>query len=185
MESWLHQIVEWREFYSFTGTAAATLMGLMFVVMSLTQQALTNQRTQGAVSAFFTPIVAFFATEIVVSMLVLIPAITPLWLGSGFAAVGVGGSAYMLVRGVHARWRRRWDLDVDDWIWYFLLPAASLCRRHHRRRIRLAFIRIRSLRCGGRNGSIASYRRAQRLGSRSVHVAAAAGKLRHVESLRT
>ncbi|HLI96486.1 MAG TPA: hypothetical protein VKT72_10425 [Candidatus Baltobacteraceae bacterium] len=125
MESWLQQVGEWREFYSFTGTAAATLMGLMFVVMSLTQQALTNARTQGAVGAFFTPIVAFFVTEMIVSMLVLIPGITPLWLGLGLAAVGVMGSAYMLLRGFHARWRRRWDLDADDWIWYFMLPAAS------------------------------------------------------------
>jgi hypothetical protein len=125
MDTWLQRVGEWREFYVFTGTAAATLMGLMFVVMSLTQQTLASRRAEGAVSAFFTPIVAFFATEMVVSMLVLIPAITPQWLGIGLVIVGVVGSAYMLVRGFHARWRRRWDLDVDDWIWYFLLPAAS------------------------------------------------------------
>lgn len=125
MEAWLRLVGEWREFYSFTGTAAATLMGLMFVVISLTQRQLTSARGRGAVGAFFTPIVAFFATEIVVSMLVLIPAITPLWLGLGLAVVGVLGTAYMFARGAHARWRSRWDLDLDDWIWYFLLPAAS------------------------------------------------------------
>jgi uncharacterized membrane protein len=125
MDSWLQQIGEWREFYSFTGTAAATLMGLMFVVMSLTERSLNNERGRGAVGAFFTPIVAFFATEMIVTMLLLIPGITPLWLGIGLAVVGVLGAVYMLARGIHARWGRRWDLDVDDWVWYFLLPASS------------------------------------------------------------
>jgi hypothetical protein len=125
METWLQRVGEWREFYSFTGTAAATLMGLMFVVISLTQQQLTTERGRGAVGAFFTPIVAFFVTEIIVSMLVLIPAITPFWLGLGLAIVGVLGSAYMVARGAHARWGKRWDLEADDWLWYFLLPAAS------------------------------------------------------------
>jgi hypothetical protein len=125
MDTWLQRVGEWREFYTFTGTAAATLMGLMFVVMSLTQQTLASARGRGAVGAFFTPIVAFFATEILVTMLLLIPAITPLWLGFGLAVVGVLGTAYMIARGVHARWRGGWDLDADDWIWYFLLPAAS------------------------------------------------------------
>lgn len=100
-------------------------MGLMFVVMSLSQRALASERGRGAVGAFFTPIVAFFATEIVVSMLVLIPAISPFWLGLGLCIVGVAGAAYMLARGAHARWHRRWDLDTDDWVWYFLVPAAS------------------------------------------------------------
>lgn len=124
MDVWLQRVGEWREFYLFTGTAAATLMGLMFVVMSLSERALASQRGQGAVRVFFTPIVAFFATEMAVSMLVLIPAITPLWLGLGLAVVGVLGVAYMLGSGVRARWRERWDLDTDDWFWYFLLPLA-------------------------------------------------------------
>ena len=125
MESWLQRVGEWREFYSFTGTAAATLMGLMFVVMSLTQRTLMSARGRGAVGAFFTPIVVFFVTEIVVTMLLLIPAITPFWLGLGLAIVGVLGTAYMVSSGIHARWHGQWELETDDWMWYFLLPAAS------------------------------------------------------------
>ncbi|HEV3155086.1 MAG TPA: hypothetical protein VGZ02_14855 [Candidatus Baltobacteraceae bacterium] len=122
---WLHRVGAWREFYIFTGTAASTLMGLMFVVMSLAQRTLMTQQGRGAVGAFFTPIVAFFVTEMIVSMLLLIPAITPLWLGLGLAAAGLFGMGYMLARAAHARWKGRWDLDPDDWTWYFALPALS------------------------------------------------------------
>ncbi len=122
---WLHRVGAWREFYIFTGTAASTLMGLMFVVMSLAQRSLMTEQGRGAIGAFFTPIVIFFATEMAVSMLLLIPAISPLWLGVGLGIAGLFGTAYMLMRGAHARWKRRWDLDVDDWVWYFALPALS------------------------------------------------------------
>lgn len=123
-QSWLHRLDVWRDFYTFTGTAAATLMGLMFVVVSLVQRVLTTEEGRAAVGAFFTPIVAFFATEIVVTMLLLIPAITATWLALSLAGVGIVGVAYMVASGVHARWRKG-DLDLDDWIWYFVLPAAS------------------------------------------------------------
>lgn len=122
---WLHRVGAWRDFYVFTGTAAATLMGLMFVVMSLAQRTLASAQGSGAISAFFTPIVVFFTTEMVVSMLLLIPAITPAWLAIALAIVGALGFAYMAARGAHARWKGRWDLDADDWIWYFAIPAAS------------------------------------------------------------
>lgn len=121
---WLHRLDVWRDFYTFTGTAAATLMGLMFVVVSLVQRVLATEQGRGAIGAFFTPIVAFFATEIVVTMLLLIPAITAMWLGLSLATVGIVGVVYMFASGVHGRWRRG-DLDLDDWIWYFVLPLAS------------------------------------------------------------
>ena len=122
-QSWLHRLDVWRDFYTFTGTAAATLMGLMFVVVSLAQRVLATDEGRAAIGAFFTPIVAFFATEIVVTMLLLIPGITAMWLSLSLAAVGVVGIIYMLASGVHRRWRTQ-SLDLDDWIWYFLLPVV-------------------------------------------------------------
>lgn len=123
-QAWFHRLEVWREFYTFSGTAAATLMGLMFVVVSLAQRAFTTEEGRGAIGAFFTPIVAFFGTEIAVSMLLLIPAITPHWLSVSLGAVGVAGVLYMLATGAHGRWRQG-NLDLDDWIWYFLLPVSS------------------------------------------------------------
>ena len=119
----MHRLEAWRDFYTFTGTAAATLMGLMFVVVSLAQRVLATDEGRAAIGAFFTPIVAFFATEIIVTMLLLIPGITAMWLSLSLAVVGIAGVVYMLASGVHRRWRTQ-SLDLDDWLWYFLLPVV-------------------------------------------------------------
>lgn len=122
-QAWFHRLDVWREFYAFTGAAAATLMGLMFVVVSVAQHAFETDEGRRAIGYFFAPIVVFFATEIAVTMLFLVPAITPHWLGVSLGAIGVAGMAYMLSSGVHGRWRGG-NLDLDDWTWYFALPVA-------------------------------------------------------------
>ena len=121
---WFHLLDAWRDFYIFAGGAAATLLGLMFVVVSLARRALNTDEGRGAVRGFFTPIVAFFATEIVITMLILVPYETPVTLGALLAALGASGLAYMTASGVHQRWRAG-RLDLDDWIWYFIAPSVS------------------------------------------------------------
>jgi hypothetical protein len=123
-QPWFHRLDVWREFYTFTGTAAATLMGLMFVVVSVAQRALATDRGRVAIRTFFAPILAFFVTEIAVSMLLLVPSIAPNWLGAALTAVGVTGIVYMIACVLHVR-RTMGELDFDDWIWYFVLPILS------------------------------------------------------------
>lgn len=123
-ESWLHRLDMWRDFYIFTGTAAATLMGLMFVVVSLGRGILGRDEGGSAIRAFFTPVVAFFTTMIVVSMFMLIPRSTPGVLGVLLICVALSGLSYMFASGAHTRWRES-ELAFDDWVWYVALPFVS------------------------------------------------------------
>jgi CBS domain containing-hemolysin-like protein len=64
-DPWLQQLEAWRNFYMLLGTAAATLTGLMFVVVSLGPQQI-GARTATGVRAFVTPTVVYFTTVLVV-----------------------------------------------------------------------------------------------------------------------
>jgi hypothetical protein len=124
MQEWFDRLHAWREFYTFTGAAAATLMGLMFVVMTLGQPSLATEDGSRALRAFFTPTVTFFVTIIVVAMLMLIPDTAPNALAALLGAVAVGGVLYMIASGAHRVWRAN-DLGLDDLMWYVALPYVS------------------------------------------------------------
>jgi len=115
------KLSRWREFYIFVGGSAATLMGLMFVVMSLGQRALAGEDGARATRGFFTPIVVFFATNIVVTAIFLIPDIGATVLAALLACVAVVGVIYMAASNVLGLWRQS-ELGFDDLLWYVILP---------------------------------------------------------------
>lgn len=113
----------WHDFSLLVGTAAATLMGLTFVAVSLAPDVIAD-RTTTVVRAFTTPIVAFFATDLILSVLLLVPDLPRTAAAAFFAAAGSCGVAYVFSTGAHRQWREL-ELGVDDWIWYFGLPLAG------------------------------------------------------------
>lgn len=124
MLDWPKELDAWRDFYVFAGTAAATLMGLMFVVMSLGQRTLATDEGIRATRGFFTPIVVFFATVIVVTMVMLTPHFEPIALGIMLGVVAIVGLVYMLTSGADRMWRLS-ELGFDDLIWYVALPYVG------------------------------------------------------------
>jgi hypothetical protein len=124
MQEWFRQLHAWHEFYTFAGTAAATLMGLMFVVMTLGQRTLATEEGSRATRGFFTPIVVFFATVILVAMIMLIPDTPAAVLGALLTALAVVGLVYMILSGAHKMWQTS-ELGYDDLIWYVVLPYVS------------------------------------------------------------
>ena len=123
MSVWTQSLEGWHDFDVLIGTAAATLMGLTFIAVTLAPEVIAD-RTSTAVRAFTTPIVAFFATVLVVSLVVLIPGLTPAAAAILFAIIGLGGIAYMLSTGVQRQWREM-ELGIDDWFWYIALPVLG------------------------------------------------------------
>lgn len=113
----------WHEFYALAGTIAATLMGLTFVVVTLAPRVIARN-AEGPVRAFTTPIVAFFATTIIVSLVMVVPDLPAYAAGCALGIAGFIGMAYMYSTGVHKRWREL-ELGIDDWFWYFSLPMAA------------------------------------------------------------
>ena len=122
--AWFQEIDSWRDFYVFIGTSAATLMGLVFVVVSLGKGVLRTEQGRRAVRAFYTPVVSFFTTEIAVALLMLIPKSSPTALGALLCATGAAGLTYMGLSGALEQ-RSSSDLAPEDVVFYIALPFLS------------------------------------------------------------
>lgn len=114
----------WHELYAVAAGIAATLMGLMFVVMSLGQRSLASEEGSRVARSLHTPIIVFFVTIIVVSMLMLMPDTVPTALAALLAVVSVFGLIYMVANGAYTTWREH-TLGFDDLMWYVALPYLS------------------------------------------------------------
>jgi hypothetical protein len=116
---------DWQNFYLLTGTAAATLIGLMFVAISL-GISLVNTQTASDVHIFVTPTLIHFIMVLVIAAVLIIPAHTLYSLGGALGLVGLAGLGHAgtIVRHM---WRRhqREALDHQHWIWRFLLPSVG------------------------------------------------------------
>src|SRR6516165_2603634 len=83
----------WHDFYMLLGTASAALVALLFVAASIGAGFLTPERST-ATRTFMSPVVFHYSTTLLMSLIALIPAHTPISLTVGIAAVAVAGLAY-------------------------------------------------------------------------------------------
>jgi hypothetical protein len=113
---------DWHDFYILLGTAAATLIGAMFVVAALGANFLTRSHAP-QIGTYLTPTVVHLASVVLASAAALAPALDWPSLASGFAAGGGAGIGYSSLVG----WRiaRRREVDWSDQIWYALIPMAG------------------------------------------------------------
>jgi len=113
----------WHEFYILVGTAAATLVALLFVAVSLGAGFLTDERA-AATRAFFSPVVAHFTAVFFIAAVGLFPAhnttIFAVLVGI-CAAVGAAMSVFATVELL----RHGWTNYVQDHLAYGLLPASA------------------------------------------------------------
>jgi hypothetical protein len=114
----------WDTFFIMTGTAAATLTGLLFVVITLCVRLSTTRAAQG-VHAFVTPTLVRFGGVLFQSLALVAPwpSAWPLAIILGLA--GLGGIAYVIVV---VRMLRRLNfvaLDLRDWVAYAAAPALA------------------------------------------------------------
>ncbi|TFU03150.1 hypothetical protein EUV02_08115 [Polymorphobacter arshaanensis] len=119
---------DWSNFFGLTGAAAATLVGLLFVVVTLSN-GLSTSRTREIADASMTPALYSFASVLLQSMIALVPWHSDHLSGLILVLLGVAGTIYR-IGGI--RMRRRVQLSaIDgavDWVTYNLIPvAASLC----------------------------------------------------------
>ena len=116
----------WQTFYVLVGTAAATLTGLLFVVITLMVGQRVRVTAAGtAIAAFNTPNVVHFSLALLVAGLLSAPW-QALWQASLLLGLaGLGGALYVLI--VLRRTRRQTDYRpvLEDWLWHTILPLAS------------------------------------------------------------
>jgi len=111
----------WHDFYVFIGTAAATLIGAMFVVASIGGGFLTRDRSP-EIRAFLTPTVVHLATILLASALMLVPGLEAPSLLLPVTAAALAGLAYSGLVALRLLRRR---IDIGDRLWYAAAPVAG------------------------------------------------------------
>lgn len=123
----------WNEFYLLIGSAAGALIGLLFVVETLTSRYNLETATRAA-SVYTSPLVFHFAIVLALSGVAMVPAIegrtAGLFMAAG-AAAGFGAAGRVIyhlgpgsmIKAAH--WSDIWGYGVGPLISYSLLAAAA------------------------------------------------------------
>ncbi len=125
-ETGVSLLTTWHSFYGIIGSAAATLTGLIFVVITLiagVQRRVSSP--SGGIATFSSPNVVHFGVALLVATLLSAPwqALWPVSLLIGLS--GLGGAAYVVI--VIRRARRQTDYQpvLEDWLWHTVFPLVS------------------------------------------------------------
>jgi hypothetical protein len=115
---------DWGDFYFLTGSAAAGLIGLLFVVMTLTSNRDRSTVLAGT-SVYTSPVVLHFALVLVLSASALAPALTPrgFSLISGAIALVGFAAAVRVIAGIRSSTMQPTPHWSDVW-WYGVGPAV-------------------------------------------------------------
>ncbi len=119
-------LTTWQNFYVLIGSAAATLTGLIFVVMTLIAGVRVRVSSpSGGIAAFSTPNVVHFCLALLVAAILSAPW-QALWnAGLLLGLSGLGGMIYVVI--VLRRARRQTDYQpvLEDWLFHTVLPLVS------------------------------------------------------------
>jgi hypothetical protein len=119
----------WAEFYVLTGTAAAALTGLQFVVQTLfaseSVRMLGAEDPEGGIAAFSSPTVVHLTLALVISSAMCAPWPGFASLRLSLVVIGGGALAYSAIVLRRARAQRSYQPVFEDWLWHFLLPSTA------------------------------------------------------------
>jgi hypothetical protein len=125
MDTSLADLVEdWHDFDVLVGTAAATLVGLMFVAASIGASVFT-EKDRSALKAFISPTVVHFTTVLVIAVVALVPTHEWHTLASLLALVGVAGAVYSVNVWIELFIHRRFNVDIVDRLFYAAIPLVG------------------------------------------------------------
>ncbi len=125
-EAVLAPLAAWQNFYVIIGTAAATLTGLLFVVITLVSGAMGRVSSPlSGIRVFSTPNVLHFGAALLIAALLSAPWPT-LWpAGLLVGLAGLWGVIYVCIVLWEVRHRLSYHLVRSDWLWYTLLPLLA------------------------------------------------------------
>ena len=125
-EAVLSPLATWQTFYTIIGSAAATLTGLLFVVITLIAgRRVRVSSPSSGIATFNTPNVVHFGVALLVAAILSAPwqALWPAGLLLGLS--GLGGVIYVII--VLRRARRQTDYQpvLEDWLFHTIFPLVS------------------------------------------------------------
>jgi hypothetical protein len=115
-------LAPWHDFFILIGTAAATLIGAMFVVVSIGIGILSRVRS-AAIRVFLTTTVIHLSTVLFGCILVMVPVLEARFQAIIAGIAGIAGVAY----SVHVFWgfRQHRGTVLSDWFWYAVFPLIA------------------------------------------------------------
>jgi cytochrome bd-type quinol oxidase subunit 2 len=116
-------LAEWDNFYVITGSSAAGLTGLTFVVIALSAE--SKRANIRGLRAYVTPTIVHFGAVLALAAYLSMPHQGPLSLSLGLGAAGAAGIIYIAFIGASiGRVASDYVPVREDWIWNVILPAA-------------------------------------------------------------
>lgn len=117
-------LAEWDNFYVITGSSAAGLTGLTFVVIALSAD--SKRVNIRGLRAYVTPTIVHFGAVLALAAYLSMPHQGPLSLSLGLGAAGAAGIIYIAFIGASiGRVSSEYVPFREDWIWNVILPAAA------------------------------------------------------------
>ncbi len=118
---------DWQNFYMLTGTASATLIGLLFVGISISMGTnLSLRQVTTSLQTFVEPTLLYYVQALVVSCVAIMPLSNPLLLGG--VLMGLASLDLFLTGRVAFRMlvlHRDEVLNAELWIWHTALPFLA------------------------------------------------------------
>jgi hypothetical protein len=112
----------WHEFYELLGTAAAALVALLFVAVSIGTSVLTPEpESRRNTGTYMSPVVFHYANVLFLSLIALIPTQTWRSFGLVIGAAAAGSIVYSIV--VAVRVHRNPISDLSDRLCYGIIPT--------------------------------------------------------------
>lgn len=119
-------MIAWQNFYILVGTAAATLIGLMFVAITFGASMMGKIENPDTTRAFLDPTLTHFVQVLLTSCFMLVPSIRLHVLGALFAAMAIFRVAALarVHRHMRVAQQRHNDLELSDWIQGIVIPLV-------------------------------------------------------------
>lgn len=115
-------LTPWSNFYVMTGSAAAGLTGLMFVVITLVQGRDRLRKNPDGIATFSTPTVMHFGAALFVSAVLSAPWHLLIHAAVLIGVAGLFGVVYIVRVMFRTARLTTYTPDSEDWTWYTILP---------------------------------------------------------------
>src|SRR6202171_1783839 len=114
---------DWHDFFILLGTACATLVGLMFIAVSI-GASIFKEENRPALEIFLGPTIVHFTSVLVLCVLAIVPSHS--WLSLAGLTSLIGFAGFLFSAGVLFRLlRSRYALDYLDRFCYTVLAAIG------------------------------------------------------------